>query len=209
MSVVKLFNAGCEVVYTNTDCQVKHLGRIILRDSKCTRTGLWMIKLDNTYKITPDSSNPHQVQRNTHIQPTITHIINNVILTSSKPILEMYHHQTLCSPPVPTIVKACCNNQLNTFPGLDASIILRHLPPSRSTEKGHMIRPRSSIQSTKNNRVEILDARLQADDMNPPQQICNTNENNMFVYAALAGNINNVMYSNLTGRFPVESYWGM
>ena len=121
----------------------------------------------------------------------------------------MYHHQTLGYPPVPTIVKACCNNQLNTFPGLDASIILHHLPPSISTEKGHMIRPRSSIQSTQNNRVEILDTRLQADDMNPPQQICNTNENNMFVYAALAGNINNVMYSNLTGRFPVESYWGM
>ena len=31
----------------------------------------------------------------------------------------------------------------------------------------------------------------------------------MFVYAALADNINGVMYSDLTGRFPVELYWGM
>ena len=31
----------------------------------------------------------------------------------------------------------------------------------------------------------------------------------MFVYAALAGNINGVMYSDLTVRFPVELYWGM
>ena len=31
----------------------------------------------------------------------------------------------------------------------------------------------------------------------------------MFVYAALADNINGVMYSDLTGRFPVESYWGI
>ena len=66
-----------------------------------------------------------------------------------------------------------------------------------------MIRPRSSIQSTQKNSVEILDARLQVDDMNPPQQICNANENEMFVYALLADNINGVMYSDLTGRFPV------
>ena len=45
--------------------------------------------------------------------------------------------------------------------------------------------------------------------MNPPQHICNANENEMFVYAALADNINGVMYSDHTGRFPVESYWGM
>ena len=63
-----------------------------------------------------------------------------------------------------------------------------------------MIRPRSGIQSTRNNRVEILDARL---------QICNANENEIFVYAALLDNINGVMYSDLTGCFPVESCWGM
>ena len=110
----------------------------------------------------------------------------------------MYHRQTLGSPPVPTIVKSCRNNQLNTFTGLDASLILRHLPPSRATAKGHIIRPRSGIQSTRNNKVEILDARLQVDDMNPPQQICNANDNEMFVYAALADNINGVMYRDLT-----------
>ena len=45
--------------------------------------------------------------------------------------------------------------------------------------------------------------------MNPLQQICNANDNEIFVYAALADNINGVMYSYLTGRFPVESYWVM
>ena len=51
--------------------------------------------------------------------------------------------------------------------------------------------------------MEILDARLQVDDMNPPQQIYNANENEMYVYAALEDNINGVMYSDLTGSFPV------
>ena len=162
------------MTFTNIDCQVKHLGRIILRGSNCTRIGLWMIKLTNTAKITPDSSKPQQVQTaNTLIQPTTNHIINNVIPTNSKPILKMYHNQTLGSPSVPTIVKACRKNQLNTFPGLDSTLILRHLPRSRATAKGHMIIPRSGIQSTRNDRAEILDARLQVYDRNPPQQICN------------------------------------
>ena len=56
---------------------------------------------------------------------------------------------------------------------------------------------------------KILGARLQIDDMNPPQQICNANENELFFYAALTDNINGVMYSDLTGRFPVVSYLGM
>ena len=129
MSFVKLCDAGCEVKFTNIDCQVKHLGRIIFSGGKSTRTGLWMIKLTNTAKITPAISNPQQIQTaNTLIQPTTEHIINNVIPTSSKPILAMYHHQTLVSPPVPTIVKSCRNNQLNKFPGLDSTLILRPLP---------------------------------------------------------------------------------
>ena len=137
MSVVKLCNAGCEVTFTKIDCQVKQLVRIIIRGSKCKRTCLWMININNTAKITPDISNPHQVQTaNTLIQPTTEHIINNVIPTSSKPILEMYHHQTLGYPPVPTIVKACCNNQLNTFLGIESTLILLHLLPSIDTAKG-------------------------------------------------------------------------
>ena len=142
------------MIFTKIDCQLKHLGRIIMRSSKCTRIGLWMINITNTAKITPDISNPQQFQTaNTLIKPTTEHIINNVIPTSSKPILEMYHHQTLVSPPVTTIVKACRNNQLNTFTGLDSTLVLLHFPPSRATAKGHMIRPRSGIKSTRNNRA--------------------------------------------------------
>ena len=58
MSVIKPCKAGCEVTFTKIYCEVKHLGRIILRGSKCTRKVLWMIKLDNTAKITPESINP-------------------------------------------------------------------------------------------------------------------------------------------------------
>ena len=140
MSVVNLCNVRCEVTFTKIDCQVKHLVRIVLRGIRCTVTGLCMIKITNTAKVTPSISNPQQIQTSiTLIQPTTEHIINNVIPTSSKPVLEMYHHQILGFPPVPNIVKACRKNQLNTFPGIESKLILRHLPPSRATAKGHMI----------------------------------------------------------------------
>ena len=62
MSVIKLFNAGREVTFTKIDCQVKHLGRIVIKGSNCMRTGIWMIKLTNTAKVTPSISNPQQIQ---------------------------------------------------------------------------------------------------------------------------------------------------
>ena len=62
MSVIKLCNAGCEMKFAKIDCQGKKLVWIILRGSKCTRTGLWMINLTNKAKITAGISNTQQVQ---------------------------------------------------------------------------------------------------------------------------------------------------
>ena len=45
--------------------------------------------------------------------------------------------------------------------------------------------------------------------MNPPQHIFKANKNKMIVSTVIADNIYVVTYSDLTGRFPVESYWGM
>ena len=45
LSVVRLCNSGCEVVFTKIDCYVKYRGRTVLRGYKCNRTGLWMVNL--------------------------------------------------------------------------------------------------------------------------------------------------------------------
>ena len=57
--------------------------------------------------------------------------------TTTKPKLAEYHHQSLFAPPTSTILKAIKNNQLTSFPGLDETL-LKHLPPSTATYKGHM-----------------------------------------------------------------------
>ena len=137
------------------------------------------------------------------------HAAFSIITTSSRAQLAMYHHQSLGSPPASTLLKAIRNHQLRTFPGLTTELISKHLPPSKATAKGHMVRTRQGVQSTRNQRQQIIDARLQVDDMNPPQEACAADENEMFCYAALAEDIEGVLYSDQTGRFPVMSYAGM
>ena len=121
----------------------------------------------------------------------------------------MYYHRILCSPPKSTLLKAIRNKQLDSFPGLTYELISKHLPPSTATDKGHLIRTRQGVRSTRTNRVHINDARLQVDDMNPPQHACGVTEDTMSCFAVLADAIGGTIYSNLMGRFPVQSFSGM
>ena len=55
----------------------------------------------------------------------------------------------------------------------------------------------------------IVDAREIVDNMDPNEQICQaTDEDTMFCYAVLADNNKHTIYSNLPGRFPVQSFGG-
>ena len=106
------------------------------------------------------------------------------------------------------MLKAIRNKQLRSFPGLDYELISKYLPPSTATAKGHMVRTRQGARSTHSNRQEIVDARLEVDDMNPPEHICMAMEDEMFIFAVLADEIDGTIYSDQTGRFPVRSFSG-
>ena len=45
VSVVKLCNAGCQVKIDDISCEVHYRGRVVIKCSKCTKTGLWMLPL--------------------------------------------------------------------------------------------------------------------------------------------------------------------
>ena len=45
--------------------------------------------------------------------------------------------------------------------------------------------------------------------MHPKEQICNASNNKMFCFVILADNNDATIYSDLAGRFPVQSYSGM
>ena len=77
---------------------------------------------------------------------------------TTKPKLAEYHHYSLFTPPTSTILKAIKNNQLTSFPGLDETL-LKQLPPSTATYKGHMqLNKKTSDQRDKMKRTrKILD----------------------------------------------------
>ena len=94
------------------------------------------------------------------------------------------------------------------FPGSTYQLIKDHLPDSPATDKGHMIQKQARVQFTRNQQKEILDARREVNDMNPPQEACPAIEDNMFCFAMSADQNEGTVYSNLTGKFPVQSFEG-
>ena len=167
-----------------------------------------------TPTITPinNSTSNEQHGNATWYQDTVhSHFAGNIIQTSSKAELAAYHHQSLGSPPISAILRAMKNHpdELASFPGLDEKLIKQHLEPSTATQKGHMVRTRQGLRSTKGNRQQVLDAREEVNDMAPQQQICSAIDDEMFCYSILRSTDGNTIYSDLTERFPIESYTGM
>ena len=208
VSVVRLCNAGCDVEFTKIGCTVKHRGRVVLKGNKCTKTGLWMIPISENTNVTATPTAAETLHQLIEINKSQDHLFN-VLETSSKEELAMYYHQTICSPPKTTFLKAIRNNQFKSFPGLTYELIAQHLPPSKATAQGHMTKLRQGIQSTRSNRQDILDARLEIDQMQPPQEACGAQDDEMFCFAVVNESKAGTIYSDLTGHFPVQSFTGM
>lgn len=161
ISVVTLCNAGCEVKFTKVECTVSHRGRVILRGFKCTRTGLWLLPLNQTVTRPPEmASHAHEEQ-----------LMAGMIETMSKPELARFLHQCFCSPHKVTFFRAIDNGQFRSVPGLTHELIAKHLPDSTATDKGHMHRTKQGIRSTRSNTQAIRDARAEVDDMFPSKQV--------------------------------------
>ena len=228
LSVVTLCNAGCEITFTKYDATVKYKGETIMKGRKCTRTGLWMIALNPTTIPTPSPSKhtanalhtfPPQncmgIPKQTNPTPITTlQEANNMVQTldtSSKEEMAKFHHQTLGSPPVSTLLRVLRKHpdELSTFPGITRELITKHLPPSTATAKGHMTRTRKGLRSTQKQNMEIPDAREELHDMEPAEQVLSAIDDELFCYSITTDNDGNVVYSDLPRRFPIESYRGM
>ena len=67
-----------------------------------------------------------------------------------------------------------------------------------------MTQTRNGLRSTKIDENE--DARAAEEDMAPDEQTCTAEDDEMFCYSITIDNDGNVIYSDLAGRFPIESY---
>jgi hypothetical protein len=115
------------------------------------------------------------------------------------------------SPPKSTFLAAIKNHPklFNSFPGLTCDLINKHLPLSTATVKGHMIRNLRGLISTRNNRQAVLGARQCVADMSSAEHTCSAQEDKIFCFAIIGDRHDSTIYSNLTGRFQVQSFEGM
>ena len=65
-----------------------------------------------------------------------------------------------------------------------------------------MVRSHQGVHSTRNNREAVLDTQAQVNDMNPPQEARNMQDDEMFCFTVLVDQNEATIYSDLTGRFP-------
>lgn len=59
-----------------------------------------------------------------------------------------FMHQSLCNPPISSLLKAINAGFLKGAPHLSAPTVRKYLMPSPATSKGHMKRPRKGLCST-------------------------------------------------------------
>ena len=126
----------------------------------------------------------------------------------SRAELAMYHHQSLGNPRKDALLRALKRHpdQFVTFPGLTWDLIKNHLPPSEATDKGHMIMTRKGLKSTRSIARQITKTRKDISNLLPTEEVCLAEEDKIYCYAVLGDKNESTIYSNLTGRFPVESY---
>ena len=141
ISVVKLCDAGCTVIFEPTQCIIKYMGQTVITGIKCDRTKLWLIPLS-----------PHD-NKSCELPNLTPNQINAVYDTETKTEMVQYLHQCLLSPPKSTLLKAIKNDQLLGFPGLTEALVKKYLHPAPATIKGHMHRSRQNLGSTRKNPV--------------------------------------------------------
>ena len=85
-------------------------------------------------------------------------------------------------------------------------LINKHLPVSTATLKGHM---RKGLRSSRSKRRIVLDTRQNFLDTATTEYMCTAEEDEIFCFAIIGDRNDNTIYSNLTGRFPVQLYKSM
>ena len=116
-----------------------------------------------------------------------THEINAILrLDKTKTELAQYFHAACFSPSTSTFLSAINQGFFTSWPGLTAKLIQKHLPPSIATAKGHLDQEQQNLQSTTKQ----------------------TQHEHFIAASTIEWDTLSKSYSDLTGRFPIQSYQG-
>jgi hypothetical protein len=128
-------------------------------------------------------------QTNNHIPEPIANSVYELIDTGA---LVHYLHKALFSPTKYAMLQAVKDGHLITWPGLTEDAINKHLKLTPATAMGHMNQRRQNIQSTSKAPIEKQPT---------PDTYLGTKTH--LVYAVVVDQ--GQLYTDLTGKFPVQS----
>jgi hypothetical protein len=190
MSVGKLCDQGCEAIFTKDKVEITHNNKVLLTGHRDMTTRLWMVNLQQPP------------------QPTAESIGMMTTETSTLPELMSFLHGAMYSPTPTTFIKAIKKNFLTTWPGLTAANVRQHLPKSLATAKGHLDQTRKNIKST---RVQPTQQSQPEDDdfAASPPAVDGATTNHVYATVIAYDGLTGQIYTDQTGRFPVQSSKGM
>ena len=188
ISLGQLCDDDVTAVFSKTAVNLLKNNEIIITGKRLTN-GLWSIPLATS-----------------SIVPTI-HQANGILrLDLPKQELAVFHHVTLGSPVVSTLLRAIRRGHLLSFPGLTSDLITKHLPKSVATVLGHQDQEARNIRSTRP-KLALLPALSEQDTVldNSPSL-----EPRSHHICATILHRNDVLksYSDQTGQFPIPSSSG-
>jgi hypothetical protein len=143
---------------------------------------------------------PHNIHNNPDSNIERSTVCYNAYQHHKIPELIQYLHAAAFSPVPSTCIAAIQRGFFQSWPGLTATAVQKHLPKSEATTKGHMDQTRKNLRSTKTMDNSNLE---EEQEPNSPQthQIFAAIENTDKIYTGK-------IYTDQTGHFPVTSSQG-
>eukprot|EP01082_Thalassiosira_pseudonana_P011880 g10662.t1 g10662 contig4:2284681-2286983(+) len=192
ISASALADAGCELFFHQTGCEVSLNGEIILRGWRDPDTRLWRVSLlaDGSNSIVPSDQNIVQ-------SPTV----NGIYECENTGELIKFYYATMGYPVISTWTQAIDKGYFRGWRGLTSDRVRRFIKPN---EQGHMDQRRTGIRSTKSSHAvpppDIVNT------MEEPEQAPQNDKTNM-VFMTIA-EAEGQLFTDQTGRFPVTSNRG-
>ena len=193
--VGQLCDNDCRVQFSKQDMKVYKNNKLIITGKRNRLDGIWDILITKNDSILRQQLNVILIKNKTKQQ------------------LAAYLHACCFSPSVTTFVKAIKKGHFITWPGLDATMIQKHLIVPVATAKGHLDQERKNLQSTQ--QVEATtttnpttDPTVDIDeDFFPTSDMPNTRTHDVLALIQPFKETRRA-YSDQTGKFPHKSSRG-
>lgn len=203
ISIGQFCDAGCSALFDSLRATIFYKNRPIITGTRIP-PGLWYTTIPTKTNGLTDPLKEKIIVNPTMIQQAGQQSANAANATTTTAEHIQFLHAAAFSPATSTWIDAIRNGHFITWPGLTVEAVKKHLPKSFATAQGHLDQTRMNQRSTKTTKQQ------QEDDSEPIIPIQEPDNNKtQYVYAATAEfSDTNMVYSDLTGRFPHTSNQG-